>query len=46
MGGRGGAGGGIGAGESGRGRGMSLARFLSQQDINRASACFCAATRK
>ena len=38
MGGRGGAGGGIGAGESGRGRGMSLARFLSQQDINRANA--------
>ena len=33
MGGRGGAGGGIGAGEFGRGRGMSLARFLSQQDI-------------
>lgn len=38
MGGRGGAGGGIGAGEFGRGRGMSLARFLSQQDINRANA--------
>ena len=38
MGGRGGAGGGIGAGEPGRGRGMSLARFLSQQDIDRANA--------
>lgn len=38
MGGRGGAGGGIGAGETGRGRGMSLARFLSQQDVNRANA--------
>lgn len=38
MGGRGGAGGGIGAGESGRGRGMSLAKFLSQQDIDRANA--------
>lgn len=38
MGGRGGAGNGIGAGEPGRGRGMSLARFLSQQDINRANA--------
>ena len=38
MGGRGGAGGGIGAVESGRGRGMSLARFLSQQDIDRANA--------
>lgn len=36
MGGRGGAGGG--AGEAGRGRGMSLARFLSQQDIDRANA--------
>lgn len=38
MGGRGGAGGGIGAGEPGRGRGMSFARFLSQQDIDRANA--------
>lgn len=38
MGGRGGAGGGLGAGEAGRGRGMSLAKFLSQQDINRANA--------
>lgn len=38
MGGRGGAGGSIGAGETGRGRGMSLARFLSQQDVNRANA--------
>ena len=38
MGGRGGAGGGIGAGGPGRGRGMSLARFLSQQDIDRANA--------
>ena len=38
MGGRGKAGGGIGAGEFGRGRGMSLARFLSQHDINRANA--------
>ena len=38
MGGRGGAGRGIGAGEPGRGRGMSLARFLSQQDIDRANA--------
>lgn len=37
MGGRGGAGGG-GVGEAGRGRGMSLAKFLSQQDINRANA--------
>lgn len=35
MGGRGGAGGG---GEAGRGRGISLAKFLSQQDINRANA--------
>lgn len=38
MGGRGGAGGGLGAGEAGRGRGMSLAKFLSQEDINRANA--------
>lgn len=38
MGGRGGAGGSIGAVETGRGRGMSLAKFLSQQDINRANA--------
>lgn len=38
MGGRGGAGGGLGAGEAGRGRGMNLAKFLSQQDINRANA--------
>lgn len=37
MGGRGGAGGG-GVGEAGRGRGMSLAKFLSQQDINKANA--------
>lgn len=33
MGGRGGTGGSIGAGEAGRGRNMSIARFLSQQDI-------------
>lgn len=34
MGGRGGTGGSIGAGEAGRGRNMSIARFLSQQDID------------
>lgn len=36
MGGRGGAGGGI--WDAGRGRGMSIARFLEQQDIDRANA--------
>lgn len=38
MGGRGGSSGSIGAGDGVRGRGMSLARFLSRQDINRANA--------
>ena len=37
MGGRG-ATGTIGTGDAGRGRGMSIARFLSQQDIDRANA--------
>lgn len=38
MGGRGGAGGGLDTGEAGRGRGLSLSRFLAQQDIARANA--------
>lgn len=38
MGGRGSAGGRLNAGGSGRGRGISLARLLQQQDIDRANA--------
>lgn len=37
MGGRGSSGG-VGTGQDGRGRGMSIARFLAQQDIDRANA--------